>query len=152
MKVLLILAAALLFAGCSPSAHRIHTTAVGVLAGAHEVAGRFRDDARGAALDRVEARYPEVGQARSAALDAEQAHWAPSADGLDAVRSALPTWLSALELARAADDGGAVLAALLPLAARALALYDDVARMLRGLDVEAPALPDAVRAVIGGAL
>lgn len=145
----LLLALAILAAGCSPSAYRIHTTAVAGIAGGLEIAGTLRDDARGAALDRVEVDHPDVGDARSAALDTEAARWAPSGLALDAVRSALLTWLSALELARLAD--GELLEALLPLAVRVLRLYDDVARLLRELDVEAPALPGVVRAVIGGA-
>jgi hypothetical protein len=151
MKAILAIAlVALLAAACSPSAYRHHTLAVGVVAGAHEVGGGLVDDARAAALDAVQAEHP-AGEARNAALDAEAGRWLPAGDALDAVRSALLTWLAGLEMARVADDEDGLLEALLPLAARVLALYDDAARLLRELGVEAPELPDAVRAVIGGA-
>ena len=152
MKICLLLFAALMLAACSPSAYRMHSTAVVTVAGAHAVTGAAVDAARDSALDAVEAEHPETGEARTAALRAEAARWTPAGLALDSIRSALGTWLSAVELARAADDGGALLDALLPLAARVLGLWDDLAALLQGLDVDAPRLPEAVRALVGGVL
>jgi len=152
VKICLLLLVALMLAACDPSAYRVHSTAVVTVAGAHAVTGAAVDAARDSALDAVEAEHPETGEARTAALRAEAARWTPAGLALDSIRSALGTWLSAVELARAADDGGALLDALLPLAARVLGLWDDLAALLQGLDVDAPRLPEAVRALVGGVL
>lgn len=151
MKLSLLLLVCLLLAACSPSAYRIHATAVVTVASAHAVAGGLLDAARSDALDALEAEHPDTGEARTAALRTEAARWEPAGDALDAIRTALLTWLDAVELARAADDGEGLLTALLPLAARVLALWDDLAALMQGLGVEAPPLPEAVRTLIGGA-
>jgi hypothetical protein len=148
MKLLLLLFA-LVLVGCSPSAYRVHASAIVTVAGVHTVAGGGLDTARAAALDAVEAEYPDVGPDRTAALRTEAARWEPAGAALDAVRSALRTWVSSVELARSVDDDGGLLEALLPMAARVLSLYSDAARLMRSLGVEAPQLPPAVLAIVG---
>jgi len=150
VKICFLLLAVLMLAACTPSAYRMHATAVVTVAGAHAVTGAAVDAARSVALDEVEAQHPEVGEARTAARRAEAARWAPAGDMLDAIRTALGTWLSAVELARAADDGEGLLSALLPLAARVVALWDDMAAVLARLDVDVPTLPSGVRVLVGG--
>jgi len=151
MKIALLLMAVLMLAACTPSSYRMHATAVVTVAGAHAVTGAAVDAARSEALDAVEAEHTLIGPERTAARRAEAARWAPAGDMLDAIRSALGTWVSAVELARAADDGGGLLEALLPLAARVVALWDDLAEVLQVLGVDAPGIPPGVRTLVGGA-
>jgi hypothetical protein len=146
---LLFLLFALVLVGCSPSAYRVHASAIVTVAGVHTVAGGGLDAARAAALDAVEAEYPDVGPDRTTALRAEALRWEPAGAALDAVRSALRTWVSSVELARSVDDDGGLLEALLPMAARVLSLYADAARLMRSLGVDAPPLPPAVLAIAG---
>lgn len=143
--------ALLLLVGCSPSAFRVHATAIVVVASAHTIAGGTLDAARDHALDEVEAAHPVVGDERTAALRLEAARWEPGALALDAVRGALLAWVQAVELAQLADDGGSLLPALLPMAARVLALWDAVAATLRAVGIDVPTLPPAVLGLVGGA-
>ena len=150
IAILALILGVLILSGCDPSAYRMHASAVVTVAGAHTVAGGAVDAARSAALDAVEDQHPDVGEARTAARRAEAVRWAAAGESLDAIRSALRTWVSAVELALAADDGGGLLEALLPLAARVLVLWDDMAQMLGTLGVEVPTLPPTVRGLVGG--
>ncbi len=137
--------------GCSPSAYRMHAAAVVTVASAHTVAGGLYTAAKDAALDDVEAHFPDVGPERSAAIDEVVERFRPAAKSLDTIRAALLTWLDAVDLALAADSGDSLLGALLPLAQRVLTLYGELAGLLREVGVEAPALPPFVAALAGGA-
>lgn len=144
--------AALTCSGCGPGAIGAHARAALVVTHATGAAGEAVDAARGVALDRVEAAHPERGPLRSLALDEEASRWRPAGQALDATRSALLAWVSAIALADAAgDDGSEVLAGLLPLAARVVALYAQLAALAAELGAEGvPTLPPAVRGLLGG--
>lgn len=153
---LVIFAAALSAAtsGCGAGAIRTHYQAVTILASTHAVAGAGIDDARSAALDRIEAELPR-GPERVAALELEAARWRPLGVMLDTMREALLTWDAAIDAARlAGTEDGELLALLAPLVARVVLLYDQIAAAARELGATLPALPSAARALasaIGGA-
>lgn len=153
---LVIFAAALSAAtsGCGAGAIRTHYQAVTILASTHAVAGAGIDDARSAALDRIEADLPR-GPERVAALELEAARWRPLGVLLDTMREALLTWDAAIDAARlAGTEDGELLALLAPLVARVVLLYDQIAAAARELGATLPALPSAARALasaIGGA-
>lgn len=149
LVVLALLCAALL-SGCGGGAIRMHAHAAAVTAGAVTVAGATVDDARAAALDRVEAEHPTDPE-HDEQLELEAARWRPVGIALDGTRTTLLLWLDSLDLATRAEASDGVLDALLPLAARVVRLYDDAARLAADLGVTLPRLPTAVLALIGGA-
>lgn len=140
----------LLVAGCGASGLRVQAQAATLTIGAHAVAGAAIESARKQALDRVEVEHPTDPE-HDAAVDVEAARWHPALVALDAMRDALIAWTQALGAARAAGDGADVLAVLLPLAARAVLLYDDVARLASALGVTIPTLPASVVALVASA-
>lgn len=147
--VVLTLLCAALVSGCGGGAIRVHAHAAAVTAGAVTVAGATVDDARAAALDRVEAEHPTDPE-HDEELDREAARWRPVGIALDGTRTALHLWLDSLDLATRAGDDDA-LPMLVPIAARVVRLYDDAARLATELGVTLPRLPTAVLALIGGA-
>lgn len=129
--------------GCGAGAVRTHATAALYTTHAVRVGGEAVDAARASALDDLH--EPD-------AIREEAARWEPIGAALDAVRETLAAWVDGIDLARIADDEGIGLAALLPLAARVLALYARAAALASSLDAELPALPPWLLAVAGGAL
>ena len=144
--------AALLTCGCGASAVQTHARAALVVSSVTSAAGEAVDAARDVALDRVEADHPTAGDERSEALDLEAARWRPAGQALDATRAALLAWVQAIALADAAgQEGGDVLSGLLPLAARVVALYAQVAALAVELGAEGvPVLPPAISGLLGG--
>lgn len=151
--VALIVATALAVtcSGCGRGALAVHARAGIATASVLGVAGEELDAARGRALDRVEEQYPEDPE-HDAQLDAEAARWRPAGQALDAAKEALRSWLSAVDLARLADDGEAWLAPTLALVRRVLALYQRVAALSRDLGADVPPLPPFVTGLLGGGL
>lgn len=142
----LVALAMIALVGCGAGSLRVHAGAVVATAGVHRVAFASIDTARDAALDQVEAEHPTAGPERAAAIRAEAARWTPIGAALDGVRTLLQTWAQTLELVRLAESDELELdRALLPLAARAVVLWDVVVRLAGSLGVELPALPDGVR-------
>jgi hypothetical protein len=97
--------------------------------------------ARSAALDRVEAQYPTDPE-HDAQLDLEAERWRPLLAALDGAREAILTWISALELAHAADAGAELMAHVLTLGLRAVRLVAAAFEIATSLGVEdLPTLP-----------
>lgn len=67
----------------------------------------------------------------------------------DAARAAWDTWAAALIVAHSDDDEDA-LAIALSMAQPVLALYEQIAEMLRAFGVDAPQLPPAIASLAGG--
>lgn len=143
-----IAACAWLLAGCGAGAIGTHARAATATAGVIAATGTIADEAREAALDRVEREHPTDPE-HDEALLAEAARWRPVGLSLDAARSALLTWIAALTAAQAAGEGDSLLLSLLPVAARVALLYESTIALLGALGVEgAPGLPDGLRALV----
>lgn len=150
MRRMILTLALVLASGCGASAYRQHATAIVAVSAVHEITVETFDAARHVAF--VEARDAHPAGERNAALDAEANRWRPAAAGLDTVRRTLTTWAEALDAARRADAGDELFAALVPVVARLIQLYDDTARMLRALGVAAPELPALVLGLANGSV
>lgn len=149
--VLAAVVVSLLHTGCGASAFQTHARGAAIAATALSATGDVVDSARGVALDRVEEAHPARGPERDAALDAEAARWRPAGEALDAARTAVLTWIDAIELARIAGSEDGLLPQLVQLGARVVQLYDRVIAVIASLGVEGvPALPDAVRTFAEG--
>ena len=142
--LLLIVAAAYSAAtiGCGPGALGMQARAAQVTAIATGGAGEVIDAARDRALDAVEEAHPIRGPERDAALDAEAERWRPAGQALDAIRSALVTWIAAIEAARVVGEQG--MAALWPqvlaLGAQVVGLYARIGDLARELGADVPTL------------
>lgn len=143
-----------LASGCGASTYQVQARAAHLTALATDATGQVIDAARDHALDEVEAAHPEHGAERTAALEAEAARWRPAGQALDAIRSALLTWVTSLEAARVlGEDGAAVLwPRALAIAAQVADLYGRVAALARELGATGvPELPAALSALLAGA-
>jgi hypothetical protein len=137
--------------GCGASALTSQAHAARILATTVGTAGTAIDAARSRSLDAVEEAHPQRGPERDAALDAEAERWRPIGQALDSIRSALITWLAALEAARVVGDTGtaALWPQILALGGQALALYASIADLARELGADVPAL--SLDGLLGGA-
>jgi len=148
MKYALVLL--FLLVGCSTDPHVGQYQAAQVLADAQVTAGGQVDAARAAALDRVEAAHPVPADCteavataepagacataratRNAALEAEEAHWRPAGETLDAIAAGVRTWLSGIAFNR--SD-------VTELGTQAVALYNHLADLVNELGVHLPRL------------
>ena len=135
--------------GCSPSALQAHATIATVTGVTVSGAGDVLLDARRVDLDECEAVADEA--AALACLDEREPLWSPALAAYEATRVALVGYVEAIELARAAGEGDDILAALVRALVRVASKYDGLAAALRAVGVDAPALPSAVAALLGGA-
>lgn len=144
---LVALAAVLASSGCGASGLRTQAHAALVTGATLETTGAAIDAARDRSLDAVEEEYGDAPDFEER-LDREAARWTPLGASLDACRDALLAWVDAIELARVADLGEDFFFELIvPLVARVVLLYDDIARLSASLGVEVPELPELVRSV-----
>lgn len=147
-------AAALLFAlalgstltGCTVSAltaqgRAATITGVGLGSVAQEV-----HDERAAQLDAC---------ADEACLDAAESAWAPVVAAIESARTALTTWIDALDVARQAGaDDGDVIGALLVAVSHFVHEWNDLAAAIRALgnaELQPPDLPPVLTALLGAA-
>jgi hypothetical protein len=138
--MLMVLAVALVASSCG-SAIGDQARAATIVTGALSAGGDVVMDARGAALDRVEAQYPHDPE-HDQQIETEDAHWRPVLTSLDAARDALLAWIDAIDLARIAGGGGDVLGPVITLAGRALALVTSAFAIATSLGVQGlPELP-----------
>ena len=144
------IAAAGLLQGCGASAIGTHArVAQGIglsLGGAMDVA----TSARAAELDRIERETEgQPGPERVAALRAEAENWQPVAHALDVTRGVLSSYVEAIALAHAVDNGDPT-PQLISLAARLVSLWDPLVRLLGDAGITLAPLPDELAAIVGG--
>lgn len=135
------------------------TSAIGTHARAAQASGTALSEAREVLLTRhreaLEAASVETaGQARDVRVRRirdEHARWTPAGEMMDVARAALRSWVSAIALAHAADDGNTWTPHLLRAAARLAQLWNPLVRALAALGVEAPEMPPGMRALVDAA-
>jgi hypothetical protein len=103
------------------------------------------------ALDRVEARYP-IDPEHDEHFEIEASRWVPLGTALDAARTALLTWVDAIDLARIAGGGdGDLMGAVATVAARALQLAARALAAASSMGAEGvPTIPPAVMTLAAG--
>jgi len=134
---------ALLLSACGASAITTQARLDATLVVLTQQAAHVRDEARSAALDRVEAEHADDRAARNAALEAESHRWDASADALDALTASEHAWADAIQLAQTAGSE-ALLPLLLPTLGHLVQLYNAAARIAHDLGVELPAIPATI--------
>lgn len=147
--LVLCIAGAAVLSGCGASAVQTSARAATVAAVATQGAARIVTESARADLDAAcpLAEYPTQGPALDACAAPVRARWAPADAAVAATRATLVAWVEVLSLAQMAG-GDDLLGAMIEAARAFMSAWDDLARALRSVGVEAPQLPDAVRSLL----
>lgn len=144
--LLLALALGATCTGCGASALTMQGRAATIASVANASIGEEIERARSTELDAC---------ADEACADAGEKRWAPAIAAYYSVRTALATWIDALDVARQAGaEDGDVLGALLVAVAHLARSWNALAAALRALalpDLQPPDLPPIVAALLGAA-
>ena len=136
--------------GCGASAIGTHARIAQGLGMSLQGAMDVATSARAAELDRVERETEgQPGPDRVSALRAEDARWQPIAHALDVTRGVLSSYVEAIALAHAVDNGDPT-PQLISLAARLVSLWDPLVRLLSDAGITLAPLPDELAAIVGG--